>query len=91
MEEYLTLFKQRLKIFHNAEDDLLLFYLEASKQDIFNKVGETDLSKNKSVLELIFDRARYSYNDSSEYFDDNFSTEIMNASIFNLEGETDGN
>lgn len=90
MDEYLTLFKQRMKIYHDSEDELLKFILESSKQDVFNKIGEVDLTKDKRALELIFDRARYSYNDSSEYFSDNFQSDILDLGIVNakwLEGD----
>lgn len=92
MEKYLNLFKQRMKIYHDSEDELLNFILEASKQDIFNKIGQVDLMGDNRVLELIFDRARYVYNDSSEYFSDNFQSEILDLAFENadwLEGDSD--
>lgn len=81
-----------MKIYHDSEDELLKFILEASKQDIFNKIGQVDLTKDKRALELIFDRARYAYNDSSEYFSDNFQSDILDLSLENadwLEGDSD--
>lgn len=81
MNNYLPLFKSRMKIFHSSEDELLLYILETSKQDIFNICGEFDLKECSTGLELIFERSRYVYNDSLEFFYDNFQEPILNLSI----------
>lgn len=90
MDDYLSLFKTRMRIFHNSEDDYLLSILNASMADIFSLCGEFDLAEEHTGLELIFERSRYAYNDSLEYFYDNFQTSILNLSI-RLAGDSDGN
>lgn len=89
MDEYLEKFKKRMHIFHSTEDEALLGILETSKDDIISICGTFDVSSNKRGLELIFERSRYAYNDSLEFFYDNFQEPIMNLSI-DLAGEDNG-
>lgn len=79
-------FKQRMKLSHGTEDDNLKLLLSASFVAIKQSCGEFNL-KNTQGKELVFERARYAYNDSLEFFADNFLTEIVNFSISLLGSE----
>lgn len=78
--ELLQKFKKRMKIFHSAEDDNLKDILAASKQDILSLVGSTAESDPRTT-ELIMERSRYVYNDSLEFFYDNFQQHIFDLSL----------
>lgn len=73
--------KDRLHITHSAEDDNLSFLLQSSYEDIKQKCGEFDINENVRGKELVFERARYAYNDALEYFDDNFLSQINSLSF----------
>ena len=62
-------FKERMKIFHDAEDENLsrMFF---------------DLSDSRAE-ELVLERARYLYNDQVEFFFTNFQGEILELSLKN--------
>lgn len=74
-------FKDRMKISHDSEDDNLKRLLSSSLSALNHSCGSFDFD---CVLgkELVFERARYAYNDSLEFFADNFLTEIINLSFF---------
>lgn len=84
--------KNRLRISHNSEDDALSFLIQASIDDLTKKCGEFDITTNYQAKELIFERVRYAYNDSIEFFNDNFLSQINSLSISLIleaqEGET---
>lgn len=73
-------FKDRMKIFHSTEDDNLKQLLSSSLVALNHACGIFDMSYIQGK-ELVFERARYAYNDSLEFFSDNFQTEILNLSI----------
>lgn len=86
-------FKERMHITHSAEDPNLEDHLQRSISYVRSKCGEfdvdgdTDIDKNAQTL--VIERARYSYNDAIEYFEDNFLSEI-NSLTFDIllkEGE----
>lgn len=79
--ELIKEFKDRLHITHSAEDDNLSFLLQSSYEDIQQKCGEFDINENIRGKELVFERARYAYNDALEYFDDNFLSQINSLSF----------
>lgn len=88
----LSKFKRRMKIFHTSEDEYLNDILEPSELDILSLVGE-DAKDDKRTIELIIERSRYVYNDSLEFFYDNFQQRIMDISLdyaTHLDGDTDG-
>lgn len=89
MEDFLERFKKRMHIFHSTEDEELLESLETSKEDIISLCGTFDPSKNRKGLELIIERSRYVYNDSLEFFYDNFQEPILNLSV-DLAGRESG-
>lgn len=78
--EVLGEFKQRMKIMHSAEDDNLKRLLSSSLAALNASCGGFGFD-NEVGKELVFERARYAYNDSLEFFADNFLTEIVGLSI----------
>ena len=81
----LDAFKERMRIFHDGEDDNLSRMLESSEQVIFQTVGTTN--HNSRVRELILERARYAYNDQVEFFYQNFQGDLMALSLENYKLE----
>lgn len=73
-------FKDRMKIMHTKEDGSLERMLSSSLIALQNSCGKFDFT-NEQGKELVFERARYVYNDSLEFFADNFLTEIINLSM----------
>lgn len=82
MEQLLEDFKSRMRIFHNADDDNLENILESSKVAIKRWCGSEDITKPE-IRELIIERSRYVYNDSLEFFNENFLSELMAVSLSN--------
>ena len=74
-------FKDRMHISHNSEDANLQRHLRNAEAAIIRMVGPVDITTNHEALELVFERARYAYNDSLEYFEDNFLGEITALSL----------
>lgn len=82
--ETLDDFKQRMKIFHSMEDDNLKRLLSSSYAALKQSCGMFELD-NEMGKELVFERSRYAYNDSLEFFAGNFLTEIVNLSLSLME------
>ncbi|MBC8682214.1 phage gp6-like head-tail connector protein [Staphylococcus pseudintermedius] len=80
--------KQRLKIFHTFEDEHIQSLLEQSCEDIRYRCQEFDMDKNKRGAELVYERTRYAYNDSLEFFHENFLGQITSFALENMK-ETD--
>lgn len=80
-EEVIKEFRQRMKIYHQSEDDDLERMLSASYADIKAKCGEFSIDQNKRGKELVFERSRYAYNDAIEHFDDNFISQLLSLSL----------
>lgn len=79
--ELLKEFKDKMNIFHTGEDDKLndllsysIVYVKSTCVD-FSLDKVTDLDKR--AIELVLERSRYAYNDSLEYFETNFRSEIF--------------
>lgn len=91
-DEILEEFKERMHISHD-EDKNLKRILSSSTAYIKRKCGAFDLSgeldTDLMAKELVFERARYAYNDALEYFDINFLSDINSLSLELLEGEED--
>lgn len=84
--------KERMKIFHDSEDKNLQRILKTSEIDILSLVGE-NANEDLRTVELIYERSRYVYSDSLEFFYDNFQEQILNISLAYAsleEGEADG-
>lgn len=74
-------FKDRMHISHSSEDQNLELLLKSSAAAMKRLIGDYDIRENYEVRELIFERARYAYNDSLEYFQDNFVSEIISLGL----------
>ena len=79
-------FKERMKIFHNGEDENISRILESSETYILKTVGSQDISDPR-IKELVQERARYVYNDQVEFFYENFQGDLMMLSLENYEPE----
>lgn len=77
-------FKERMKIFHNAEDANLSRMLTSSEKAILDLTDSFDSSDSR-VEELILERSRYLYNDQVEFFFANFQGEILELSLNNYQ------
>ena len=78
----LVTFKERMKIFHDAEDGNLSRMLVSSEKAILDLTGAFDLSDSRTE-ELVLERARYLYNDQVEFFFVNFQGELLELSLQN--------
>lgn len=74
-------FKDKLHILHNDEDDNLKRLLSFSYSVLCEKCGYFDIDNDEQGKSLVFERARYEYNDKLEYFDINFLGEISSLLI----------
>ena len=76
--------KRRLKIFHTFEDEHIQLLLEQSYEDIKYRCQEFDMNENNRGAELVYERTRYAYNDSLEFFHDNFLGQITSFALENM-------
>lgn len=86
MGDLLNEFKVRMHIFHDSEDNNILRILESSQRDIEGLCGNVEKEPIRT-MELVLERSRYAYNDSLEFFYDNFRESLMNLSFDCYEGE----
>lgn len=86
----LTRFKRRMKIFHDSEDKELSIILNDSEEDVLRLIGENG-KDDRRTKELIIERSRYVYNDSLEFFYDNFQQRILDISLDYMEDDSYGN
>lgn len=86
LHSLLAAFKERMRIFHNGEDNNLSKLLESSESAILSLVGSKDYADPR-VRELILERARYAYNDQVEFFYQNFQGDLMALSLENYKLE----
>lgn len=77
-------FKERMKIFYDAEDTNLSRMLTSSEKAILDLTDSFDASDSR-VEELILERSRYLYNDQVEFFYANFQGEILELSLNNYQ------
>lgn len=87
-DEVLKEFKSRMRISHSIEDENLKSILNMSYEDLKNRCGDFDIDEYLRGRELVFERSRYVYNDSLEFFEDNFLSEITSIGL-ELVGDTD--
>ena len=87
-DDILKEFKSRMRISHSIEDDNLISILNMSYEDVKARCGTFDIDKHTRGRELVFERSRYVYNDSLEFFEDNFLSEITSIGL-ELVGDTD--
>lgn len=69
-------FKDRMHISHDGEDGNLKQLLSFSYARIQTMCGPFAIDKDEEAKELVFERARYAYNDATEYFEGNFLSAI---------------
>ncbi|WP_072520361.1 hypothetical protein [Gemella massiliensis] len=81
MNDLLKKLKDRLHILHGDEDEQLKQLLSSSIFSLKIQCGNFDVETNLLAQELVFERVRYAYNDSLEYFDKNFRTQIINLAL----------
>lgn len=94
VESNLEAFKNRMRIFGNVEDENLKKMLTSSATMILRLVGVSDFVDKPEVEELVFERARYIYNDALDEFMTNYEDEIYNHFTYykllqGVEEETD--
>lgn len=91
-DEILEEYKLENNISHSSEDPKIKDQLSRSVAYVLDMCGKFDLDGNESTdlraKELVFNRARYAYNDAVEFFEDNFLSEITSLGI-DLAGEKD--
>lgn len=85
-QELLTEFKNRMHISHSAEDANLLMIIKASVDDIKHKCSLATLEDNNRAIELVLERSRYVYNDSVEFFDENFRSQLTSVGLESVLG-----
>ena len=76
----LTEFKERMRL-GDDEDNNLTRILSASNKSLIKACGDYDVETDETFKELVFERARYAYNDALEYFDANFLSQITTLGI----------
>lgn len=85
-DDLLKQFKDKLHILHDDEDDNLKRLLSFSYEILCEQCGFFDIDNNEQGKSLVFERARYEYNDKLEYFDTNFLGE-MSSLLIRIEKE----
>ncbi|WP_409297748.1 phage gp6-like head-tail connector protein [Peribacillus sp. SCS-26] len=83
-------FKRSMHITHSSEDIHLKGLLSSSYKAIKRDCGEFDIEENEMGKELVFGRARYAYNDSLEFFQKNFLSELHSFSFTLLPDPEEG-
>lgn len=93
-DQIITEFKDRMRI-GDYEDDNLKRILEACEQDLISKCGNYNIISDSVFRELVFERARYVYNDALEFFNTNFQSQInalgMEKALSMILVDADGN
>ncbi|MGD6873014.1 phage gp6-like head-tail connector protein [Sutcliffiella horikoshii] len=74
-DQLLQEFKERMHISHD-EDNNLKRLLSFSMAYVKSKVKNIDIETNLQAKELVIERTRYAYNDTLEYFENNFISQI---------------
>lgn len=85
-DNILNLFKKKMHITYDIDDDNLRGLLERSLAVIIANCGNFDVETNKYGQHLVLEHARYSFNDDSEFFMSNFHDDLA-AFSFMLKGE----
>lgn len=88
--EIIEEFKLRMHL-DDDEDGNLERILKASQADLTRICGDYDITRDETFKELVFERARYAYNDALEHFHENFIVQINNLMMAKAmeEGEPD--
>lgn len=75
-DELLKDFKRKMRITYDIDDDNLRAILERSLAVIIANCGDFDVDKDKYGRFLVLEHARYSFNDDSEFFMQNFHGDL---------------
>lgn len=90
-DKLLTAFKERMRIFHDVEDNNLRRILAGSKAALSERFGVA-VDVIDSGQELILERSRFVYNDKLELFEIAFAPELDRfAFVHTLKGFDDEN
>lgn len=74
--------KEYLKITWNDEDGYLQGIIDRGKSNLEDLTGtKLDFNKEGQPKSLLLDYCRYAYNNALEYFEDNFSKEILRLQL----------
>lgn len=73
-------FKDRMHL-SDYEDDNLKRILSACEKTLKKSCGNFMIDEDEDFKELVFERARYVYNDALEFFENNFIHEINRLAI----------
>ena len=79
--ELIQEFKERLHISHGSEDSNLKRMLSSSISYVERVCGTFDIQTHSEAKELVMERSRYTYNDSLEFFEQNFLSMIQGLSL----------
>lgn len=85
--EHVKTFKTKNKIYHSREDDIIENILKSSYEFISSKCGDFSMDDTHMGAELVYNRARYEYNETLEYFDENFMSMVMRFALVNWSDE----
>ncbi|MGV3010023.1 head-tail connector protein [Streptococcus thoraltensis] len=76
----LTTFKERMRIFHDMDDDNLSFILQSSQEALDGLLG-LDMMSTRSGKELIIERSRFVFNDNLDLFYESYKNEIARIAL----------
>lgn len=76
----LDIFKKRMRIFHDMEDDNLSFILKSSQVALDGLLGFSVIT-TQTGKELILERSRYVYNDCLDLFYEAYKNEIARIAL----------
>ena len=79
--ELIQEFKDSLHISHGSEDNNLKRLLSSSISYVERNCGPFDIVTHEEAKELVIERSRYAFNDSLEFFEDNFLSMIQGLSL----------
>lgn len=83
-DQQLTDFKSHMHITHKAEDPYLKMLLNQAAAWVTDVVDDASLN-NPQTLELVYERARYAYNDKLGDFDKDYQSLILDRAISTYE------
>lgn len=84
-EKHISHFKTMNRIYHSHEDEMIKTLLNQSYEFLRSKAGPFSMDTEPRGAELVYNRARYAFNDSVEYFDEHFMSMVINFSLQNLD------
>lgn len=82
-DEHVKAYKEDFNIYHSYEDKKIKRLLQSSYKAIKRQCGDFNIDDSETGAELVFNRARYAYHDSIEFFNENFISLITDFAIEN--------